>query len=287
MSNFNRNQISTLKHLADGQEHADAPNGLTEAQFFVALKSLQVKDMVFATFSSENKVISSRIKISGRAALDDMRSKENRILRGIVADKGLTIDQYDLLQYAKVNGKCENIFDIPFDDYRDLIWRILYQKRLIDSDYDEKDCVYLKLTMLGLQTLDEIEEEVNTKLSNENNEEEQQSGALQGEIEAEESHKIMESGLRISNGRIRDVIKVLWSMNDIGLFENLKGHKPHLIDVMKAFAEFLQAEQLNNYSPHMSGAMNDEKITYLNVFHQLEKSAEKHYDDREGRRITK
>lgn len=286
MSSLTKNEIITLKHLADGKQHDEAPSTLSEAQFYTALKSLKSRDMVYAAFCEGEEVEASQIKKSGQAALDDMKSAEKRILRRLVTDEGLTQDQFDLLQYAKRKGSCENIFDIPWDDYKEQIWKKLYQDKLIQSDYQHNQKQILVLTRLGQQTVERIEDELYTLLSDDRKEEEQMLVVQQREA-TEEAHQIKDSGFRICEERITDVIKTVWSMHDVGMFVDQNGNKPTVKSVMGAFAEFLQAKQFEQYSSYMNKALKTTKNTYLDVFYKMEESAEKHYDEKKEREISK
>lgn len=68
---FNNLQVRVLKHLADGEQHKEAPAGLSDAQFSVALSELKACDMVKVNVDEAGEVVSSQIKTKGRAALDE------------------------------------------------------------------------------------------------------------------------------------------------------------------------------------------------------------------------
>ena len=93
MSNLTRNEILVLKHLADGEQHDEAPEDLSDAQFYVALKSLKEKNMVYAAFQTGGEVCSSQIKIEGRAALDDFMQTE------------MTELEFTILNVLRLNGR--------------------------------------------------------------------------------------------------------------------------------------------------------------------------------------
>lgn len=287
MSSLTKNEIITLKHLADGQQHNDAPSSLSEAQYYMALKSLKSKGMVFAAFCEGEEVEDAQIKKSGQAVLDDLKSAEKRILRHIVAEEDLTQDQYELLQYAKKTGKCDNIFGIPWDDYKEQIWNELYQNKLIQSEYEHNQKKILVLTRLGQQTVERIEDELYTLLSDDRREEEQMQIEQKKLAAEEESNQIKDSGFRISEDRITDVIKTVWSMHDLGMFVDQNGNKPTVKSVMDAFGVFLQAKQFEQYSSYMNKALKTTKNTYLDVFYKMEESAEKHYNEKKEREIGK
>lgn len=286
MISLTKNEILTLKHLADGKQHDEAPSTLSEAQFYVALESLKEKDMVYAAFGEGEEVVASQIKKSGQAALEDMKSAERRILRRLVTDEGLTQDQFDLLQYAKRTGSCENIFDIPGDDYKEQICIPLFQDKLIQRDHEHNRKDILILTRTGQQMVERIEDELYAQLSDDRKEEEQMLIVQQREA-TEEAHQIKDSGFRISEERITDVIKTVWSMHDVGMFVDQNGNKPTVKSVMDAFAEFLQAKQFEQYSSYMNKALKSTKNTYLGVFDKMIESAEKHYNEKKERELGK
>lgn len=287
MSSLTKNEIITLKHLADGQQHNEAPSTLSEAQYYMALKSLKSRDMVYAAFCEGEEVETAQIKKSGQAVLEDLKSAEKRILRHIVAEEDLTQDQYELLQYAKKTGKCDNIFGIPWEDYKEQIWKELYTKKMIQRDDDSYGKPSLVLTRLGLQIVERIDDELFKQLSDDRKEEDQIQAEQQREKTEETLHKIKDSGFRINEDRITDVIKTVWSMHDVGMFVDPEGNKPTIISVMEAFGEFLQAKQFEKYSSYMNKALKTTKNTYLDVFYKMEESAEKHYNEKKERKIGK
>lgn len=285
MNNLTKNEIITLKHLADGQQHKDTPSAISDAQFYMALKSLQAKDMVYAGFCEGGVVESCMIITAGQAVLDDMRSVERRILWNLLDNEGLTQDQFDLLQYAMKTGKCENIFDIPWNDYKEQILLQLDHDKLIQTSYDQNEKIIKILTRLGQQKIERIEDELYNLLSDDIEEEMQEE--QKRETSVEEIHEVKDSGFRINEDRITDVIKTVWSMHDIGMFVDNNGNKPTVKSVMDAFAEFLKAKQFEQYSSYMNKALKTTKNTYLNVFYEMANSAEKHYIEKKQREISK
>ena len=102
---FTNLQVVVLKHLADGEQHEEAPAGLTDAQFSVALSELKACDMVKVNVDEVGKVISSQIKTKGRAALDDWESLEKAMLNHILLKKELTKYSYGILVHYKNKEK--------------------------------------------------------------------------------------------------------------------------------------------------------------------------------------
>lgn len=74
MKNFTKNEIVALLHLADGEQHENTPSALSEKQYYEALKSLQSRGMVNATFREGEEVESSQIKESSQAVLKNLKS---------------------------------------------------------------------------------------------------------------------------------------------------------------------------------------------------------------------
>lgn len=67
-----------LEHLADGEQHKEAPAGLTDAQVRVALSELKAYDMVKINVDEVGEVVSSQITKNGSAALEIFRRKEKK-----------------------------------------------------------------------------------------------------------------------------------------------------------------------------------------------------------------
>lgn len=109
---FSKLKVRVLEHLADGEQHKEAPAGLTDAQYSVALSELKACDMVKVNVDEVGEVISSQIKTKGRAALDNWKSLEKAMFNHILEEKELTKYSYEILVYFKKNtGKLKNIFE--------------------------------------------------------------------------------------------------------------------------------------------------------------------------------
>lgn len=103
---FSKLKVRVLKHLADGEQHEEAPAGLTDAQYSVALGELKAYDMVKVNVDEVGEVISSQIKTKGRAALDDLESLEKAMLNHILKKKKeLTKYSYGILVHYKNKEK--------------------------------------------------------------------------------------------------------------------------------------------------------------------------------------
>lgn len=153
---FTNLQVVVLKHLADGEQHEEAPAGLTDAQFRVALSELKACDMVKVNVDEVGEVISSQIKTKGRAALDNWKSLEKAMLNHILEEKKLTKYSYEILVYYKKNTeKLKNIFEGEKTNREILaIAKSLLKLKLLACERDTPD---LYTTDEGLQLLDDIE----------------------------------------------------------------------------------------------------------------------------------
>lgn len=99
--------------------------------------------------------------------------------------------------------------------------------------------------------------------------------------------EVKESGFCIAQDRISDVIKIIKSMYDVGLFVDQNGNKPTLKSVMDAFGKFLKADQFLQYSTYLNKALQAKENTFMEIFYQMEKSAEKYYKETKDRKISK
>ena len=75
---FSKLKVRVLEHLADGEQHEEAPAGLTDAQVRVALSELKACDMVKVNVDEVGEVVSSQITKNGSAALEIFRRKEKK-----------------------------------------------------------------------------------------------------------------------------------------------------------------------------------------------------------------
>lgn len=290
MSNLTKNEIITLEYLADGQQYDTPPPALTDAQFYVALQSLKINDMVYAAFCEGNTIESSQIKKSGIAALDDMKHEKNRILRNIVKNYDFSLDQYELLKYTQTHGVChasekfsQELFGVESNYFKENIWGTLISENYLEVN-DEMSG--MNLTRKGRQIIEDIEDELYTQLAKGYYNE----GTVPLHANSEKSgtpKEVSDGGFRISEDHISDVIKIVWAMHDIGLFVDKDGNKPTAKSVMDAFGKFLQAKQFEQYSSYTNKALKATKNTYLDVFYKMEDSAKKHYDEKKRREIGK
>lgn len=153
---FSKLKVRVLEHLADGEQHEEAPAGLTDAQVRVALSELKACDMVKVNVDEVGEVVSSQIKSKGLAALDNWKSLEKAMLNHILEEKKLTKYSYEILVYYKKNTeKLKNIFEGEKTNREILaIAKSLLKLKLLAYERDAPD---LYTTDKGLQVLDDIE----------------------------------------------------------------------------------------------------------------------------------
>lgn len=169
MTKLTRNEIITLMHLSDGNEHKDIPEGLTPAQYYTALRKLKEQDMVLAAFVEGGAAEAAKLQMVGKAFVDDIQVDRKRILRKILKEKGLTPDQYELLSLAareRVDYN-NNIVQENSDtdlSYIKLVFQPLEQKDLLYIDSGTKYLTEIVISRLGKQLLEEIEDELYSQL---------------------------------------------------------------------------------------------------------------------------
>lgn len=164
MSSLTSKEIITLRHLADGRQHREAPSTLSEAQYYMALKSLKSRDMVYAAFCEGEGVETAQIKKSGQAVIEDLKSAEKRILRQILTTKGFNQNQYDLLKYTQIHDIShtsekfsQEFLQVNKHYFKDYVWKQLYDLGYLQTNKDRSGLI---LTPLGAQIIEEIEDEI-------------------------------------------------------------------------------------------------------------------------------
>ncbi len=274
--NINKKEFTTLKHLSDGKQHNDAPERLTSAQYYVALNSLKIKDMVRAFFEEGGGVVSAQITMLGQAILDDLKEQKAKKLRRVLKQLNITQKQYNLLCQVKENGKIENIIvnswlDLPFS---------------FRGYYIEKDGCYV-LTDKGEDLLQEIEDLLDDDQDYVLNIDTNQVEQVSKENVAEQPKKTKASDIHVAKGHLADIIKIIQAMCDLNYFVDANGNKATNKSVMDYFSEAFNAKQLLNYSPNLNKASKANKNTYMQTFINLEEQAEKFYNNCVERRLNK
>jgi len=149
MTTLTKNQILTLRHLSDKKQHNDPPEGLSNAQFYSALKELKKKDMVYAAFVEGGVVLSSQIKTDGEAALDDI--EEHKKCKQMEID--LTEEEFKVLKFIYEEGE---VFQSPEwmddDDFEEVCEMLIEAKLVRDSISMDHG---LKISMKGKKLIEQ------------------------------------------------------------------------------------------------------------------------------------
>jgi len=247
---FTKQEVRVLKHLADGQQHDEAPAGLSDAQFYVALKSLKANDFVYADFAEGGKVVSSKIKIKGRAALDDLKNLEEAMLNHILNQKGLTKYSYAVLVHFKNKGEQKNIFEGEKTNKEfGAILKSLLKKHLLC--YHTSDRITF-VTDEGLQLLEDIDylwDKERTDWAN-------------GQTKNLVSTGLVSANIHIDPKRRREMMKFIVTTSNHGFYKDENGKPYKLEDVMNAYALFLGDDKLKEYSSlvNESGELEDKGL---------------------------
>lgn len=217
MSILTRNEIITLTHLSDGQQHGDIPKGLTSAQYYTALKKLKEQDMVYASFIEGGTANSAQIKMSGQAVVDDFQFDQKRILRNILKEKDLTPDQYELLTLAAKEriDFCYNEVQAKSDTdqaYHKLVFDPIEKKSLAYYDRGIKHPTEIIISRLGKQLLEDIHDELYNRLST--NEPYTRQGVYQDEDKPTNGNQINEpeTPVKIKNGKKSTIVFALMAL---------------------------------------------------------------------------
>lgn len=289
MEKVSRNEIVTLRHLSEGNNSQELPKGLTVAQYLTALERLHNIGMVKAAFSN-GYIYSAVILMSGQAVLDDIKDKENLILSNLLLKRNLTLGQYELLELTDKEGVshsngqyAQSHFGMNPTDFKKEVWGPLMVSNYLRHDDDKKGMV---LSNEGAWMLQGIKNDLNSQLANDYIDIPVKQSPTDN-TKSEISSTIEDSGLRIQEKRISDVIKIIKSMHDVGLFVDQNGNKPTLKSVMDEFGNFLKADQFLQYSTYLNKALQAKENTFMEIFYQMEKSAEKYYKETKIRKISK
>lgn len=279
---FTKQEIKVLKHLADGQQHDEAPAELSDAQFYSALKSLKEKDMVYASFLTGGEVCSSQIKPEGRAALEQFKKKEKKILRTALDKFDLKHEQYELL----INAGASSIEE-THDNQKNIVFldRIKGYLKKGFSYYGNRHWI---ITEEGQDVLDDIDDKlydnsINVPLHVESSNERDYS------VESvEQTEKaIGRHDIRIAEGHLAHVIEIVHAMCKLGYFEE-NGKEAPVKNVMETIGEVLHSEQLcSQYSAHLNRAVHGKKDTFFQPFYKLQEVAMDFYENRETRKMSR
>lgn len=244
-------QVVVLKHLADGEQHEEAPAGLTEAQFSVALSELKAYDMVKVNVDEVGEVVSSQIKIKGLAALDDLESLEKAMLNHILEKKKLTKYSYEILVYYKKNTeKLKNIFEGEKTNREIVaIAKSLLKLKLLANKRDSPD---LYITDEGLQLLEDIDYLLDKERD-----------TWYKSKSMENTHDCVTNNIIHLDPKSRkNMMKFIITTCNNGYYKDENGKPYNLEDVMNAYALFLGDDKFKDYSSlvNKSGELENKEL---------------------------
>lgn len=270
-------QVVVLKHLADGEQHEKAAANLSEALFYSTLKSLKAKDMVSASFLAGGEVCSFQITKKGSAALEIFRRKEKKIIRNALKEFDLNHEQLRLLN----NAKTESI--IETSDNQNPIYFLSKKGYLKKHAFLGCHRSWV-ITEEGKDVLDEIDERLyDSPLHVEScNEHDYQVESVE---QAEKT--IGKHDIRIANGHLAHVTKVIYAMCKLKYFEE-NGKVASIKNVMETIGEALHSDELSSsYSSHLNRAAQNKEDTFLQPFNNMLDVAEDYCENLESRKKNK
>lgn len=248
---FSKLKVRVLEHLADGEQHEEAPAGLTDAQYSVALSELKACDMVKVNVDEVGEVISSQIKTKGRAALDNWKSLEKAMLNHILEEKKLTKYSYEILVYYKKNTeKLKNIFEGEKTN-REIhaIAKSLLKLKLLACERDTPD---LYTTDEGLQLLDDIEYLLDKERA-----------TWYESKSMENTHdSVTNNNIHLDPKSRKNMKKFIITTCNYGYYKDENGKPYNLEDVMNSYALFLGDDKLKDYSSmvNKSGELENKEL---------------------------
>ena len=265
-----------LEHLADGEQHKEAPAGLTDAQVRVALSELKACDMVKVNVDEVGEVVSSQITKNGSAALEIFRRKEKKIIRKALQEFNLNHEELRVLNIARTES-LRDTSDIHYSIHS------LHKKGYL------KQVLYgcnrhWVITEEGKDVLDEIDERLyDSPLHVESCYEHD----YQVESVEQAEKTIGKHVIRIAGGHLAHVTKVVYAMCKLGYFEE-NGKVASIKNVMETIGEALHSDELSSsYSSHLNRAAQNQKETFLQPFYEMQVEAKKYYKNVESKKKNK
>lgn len=273
---FSKLKVRVLKHLADGEQHEEAPAGLTDAQVRVALSELKACDMVKVNVDEVGEVCSSQITKKGSAALEIFKRKEKKIIRKALQEFHLTHEELRVLNIARTES-LRDTSDIHYSIHS------LHKKGYL------KQVLYgcnrhWVITEEGKDVLDEIDERLyDSPLHVESCYEHDY---LVESVE-QAGKTIGKHDIRIADGHLAHVTKVIYAMCKLKYFEE-NGKVASIKNVMETIGEALHSDELSSsYSSHLNRAAQNQKETFLQPFYEMQVEAKKYYKNVESKKKNK
>lgn len=276
-------KVKVLKHLEDGVQHSEAPEGLTDAEYCDTVKSLGNLQMVIVESLIEDKCVGAQITSYGQSVLEKIKKRENKIVRDVLFKHDLNHEKLQLLIKTK-QGLTDSYEDLPN-------LGALKQKGYIKCLHCGMNRSW-KITDNGIDILNEIDDSLYDNIQDDlmlNGQDQAPSTGIDEKPKVSmksESNK-SKHHITIKQGRISDVIKVLYIMAKLELFEE-DGKNAAIKNVMECFGTALNSDQLiSHYSSYVNKSFSGQNKTALNIFYEMEEEANRYYKNRESRKQNK
>lgn len=248
---FSKLKVRVLEHLADGEQHKEAPTGLTDAQYSVALSELKACDMVKVNVDEVGEVLSSQIKEKGLAALDNWEDLENAMLNHILEKKKMTKYSYGVLVHFKNKGEEKNIFEGEKTNREfNAIVKSLLGTHLLNIDRRDNNKFYV--TDKGLQLLDDIEYLLDKERA-----------TWYESKSMENTHdSVTNNNIHLDPKSRKNMKKFIITTCNYGYYKDENGKPYNLEDVMNAYALFFRDDKFKDYSSMVkeSGELEDKEL---------------------------
>lgn len=289
-----KNKVKVLKHLEDGAQHSEAPEGLTDAEYWDTVKSLG--NLVIVESLIGDKYVSAQITSCGQKKLEKIKKREKKIVRDILNKYNLNHEKLQLLI------KTKHVLKETYEDVPNLV--ALQQKGYIKCLHCGMNRSW-EITDNGKDILDDIDDSLYDNIQDDlmlNGQDQAPSTGIDEKPKVSmksESNK-SKHHITIKQGRISDVIKVLYIMAKLELFEE-DGTNAAIKNVMECFGTALNSDQLiSQYSSYVNRSFSGQNKTALNIFYEMEdkfkkddifkemeEAAKGYYKNRESRKQNK
>lgn len=253
-------KVKVLKHLEDGVQHSEAPEGLTDAEYCDTVKSLRNLKMVIVESLIEDKCVGAQITSYGQSVLEKIKKRENKIVRDVLFKHDLNHEKLQLLIKTK-QGLTDSYEDLPN-------LGALKQKGYIKCLHCGMNRSW-KITDNGIDILNEIDDSLYDNIQDDlmlNGQDQAPSTGIDEKPKVSmksESNK-SKHHITIKQGRISDIIKVLYIMAKLELFEE-DGTNAAIKNVMECFGTALNSDQLiSQYSSYVNRSFSGQNKTALN-----------------------
>lgn len=263
MEKLNEREIAILNYIAkeikyyeDGPDtFVQIPSGFTKPQFTTSCDSLETKGMIKTYYCEGHELQDARVLDKGQCYLDDLKDARKRQLRKVLKDNNLTMDQYDLLKQAEQGNVDYNASNIPFREFKNLVFKPLSERYLVYAAPGSKGTDVV-ITRLGMQLLEEIEEGLYYLLAN------NEGYTNQGDSLIENQNPKTITPVKIKTGKKSSVIFALMSLYRINAFNTNLGRDATIDYILNVLGE----KEKNNVSQLISAIFNRAKSKTPEVF---------------------